>query len=144
MTARTHLDLVLSSLRTYGWLIVGDTLAYELDEDADALYLSGRLIFIEGTVLTLGLAVFPGCVRYRFHCSRPDGTLVFRYDNSPHHPQLATFPHHRHTRAGVGEAGVRTLNQVLAEVLDFILGEGNGATGDDGRDEVKPSEAPTR
>ncbi|NCO39019.1 MAG: hypothetical protein COZ06_37025 [Armatimonadetes bacterium CG_4_10_14_3_um_filter_66_18] len=144
MKARTPLDLVLSSLRTYGWLIVGDTLAYELDEDADALYLSGRLTFIGGTALTLGLAVFPGSVRYRFHCSRPDGTLIFRYDNSPHHPQLATFPHHRHTPAGVGEAPGCTLSQVLAEVLDFILGEGNGATGGDGRDKAKPSEALTR
>lgn len=34
--------------------------------------------------------------KYSFHWQHPDGTLVNRWDNAPHHPELETFPHHRH------------------------------------------------
>ena len=34
---------------------------------------------------------------YAYHYQRADNTLIFRYDNTRHHPQLANFPHHKHT-----------------------------------------------
>jgi len=34
--------------------------------------------------------------KYSFHWQRADGTLVCRWDNAPHHPELSTFPHHLH------------------------------------------------
>jgi len=32
---------------------------------------------------------------YRYHYQRQDGP-VFTYDDTPHHPELETFPHHKH------------------------------------------------
>ena len=35
-------------------------------------------------------------VRYSYHYQDQHGQLIFRYDNAPHHPKIATFPHHKH------------------------------------------------
>lgn len=34
--------------------------------------------------------------KYSFHWQHPDGHLICRWDNAPHHPELSTFPHHIH------------------------------------------------
>lgn len=34
--------------------------------------------------------------KYSFHWQRADGTLLKRWDNAPHHPELSSFPHHIH------------------------------------------------
>ena len=59
-------------------------------------------------------------VAYKFHYQRADGTLVFRYDDSPHHPHLSTFPHHRHTGSSVIEAEAPDLADVLREIDALI------------------------
>jgi len=33
---------------------------------------------------------------YSYHYQAADTTLIFRYDDTPHHPDLSTFPHHKH------------------------------------------------
>ncbi len=34
---------------------------------------------------------------YAYHYQRADSVLIFRYDNTRHHPHLPNFPHHKHT-----------------------------------------------
>ena len=53
---------------------------------------------------------------YKFHYQRADGTLVFRYDNSPHHPHLTTFPAHKHVGEQVIESPAPDLTEVLREI----------------------------
>ena len=33
---------------------------------------------------------------YRYHFQDAKNKMVFRYDNTPHFPALATYPHHKH------------------------------------------------
>jgi hypothetical protein len=33
---------------------------------------------------------------YSYHYQAADAALIFRYDDTPHHPGLSTFPHHKH------------------------------------------------
>jgi hypothetical protein len=47
--------------------------------------------------------------RYHFHSS----TLILRYDDAPHHPDLSTHPQHRHLNE-VTEAATRP------SVLSFL------------------------
>ena len=61
-------------------------------------------------------------LRYKFHYQGRDGALVFRYDNSPHYSDLATFPYHKHVGDAVVEAEPPDLGKVLAEI-DAILYE---------------------
>ncbi len=34
--------------------------------------------------------------KYSFHWQHADGHLIRRWDNAPHHPEIASFPHHVH------------------------------------------------
>lgn len=38
----------------------------------------------------------PTIIRYSYHWQRADQQLVKRWDNAPHYPNLATYPHHIH------------------------------------------------
>ena len=57
---------------------------------------------------------------YKYHYQDKDSNLIFRYDNSPHYPQLYTFPAHKHVGSSVIEAEPPDLNDVLAEI-DAII-----------------------
>lgn len=55
---------------------------------------------------------------YSYHWERADGELLYRWDNTPHFPNLPGFPHHVHDgRAGATLAGKPM--DVFA-VLDYI------------------------
>jgi hypothetical protein len=41
-------------------------------------------------------------ISYTYHYMRADGTMVFRYDDTDHFPNLPTAPHHKH----IGEQAV--------------------------------------
>ncbi|MDD4929997.1 MAG: DUF6516 family protein [Gallionella sp.] len=34
--------------------------------------------------------------KYSFHWQRADGSLICRWDNAPHHPEIPSFPNHIH------------------------------------------------
>jgi uncharacterized protein DUF6516 len=37
--------------------------------------------------------------KYRHHWQNQEGALLKRWDNAPHYPQIASFPHHLHDGA---------------------------------------------
>lgn len=45
---------------------------------------------------------------------------VFRYDNAPHHPQLASFPHHKHVGRKTLDAKEPTFEEVIKESVSLI------------------------
>ena len=61
-------------------------------------------------------------LKYRFHLMTVNDEMVFRYDNSPHHPEISTYPHHKHVK---GEKVPRRskevgLKDVLLEIEEMI------------------------
>jgi hypothetical protein len=57
---------------------------------------------------------------YSYHYQDADGRLIFRYDNTRHFPDLANFPHHKHTPAGVAPADKPDLRTILDEVTGLL------------------------
>ena len=58
--------------------------------------------------------------KYRFHLMNVNDEMIFRYDNAPHHPEIATHPHHKHVK---GESVPKQSKGVgLKEVLFEIEG----------------------
>lgn len=59
---------------------------------------------------------------YTYICQ---GKRVFRYDNAPHHPEIATHPHHKHIgpEERLAPADQPSLHQVLAEVEGWLRKE---------------------
>jgi hypothetical protein len=62
------------------------------------------------------------CVnKYSFHWQTAQGKLIKRWDNAPHHPELATFPHHVHLS---DEENVETHQMVdIFQILNIINSE---------------------
>ncbi len=87
---------------------------------------TARVHFYDGSQLfisdEISLAENRQIVRdeYVFHYQRADNTLIFRYDNSPHFPNLPTFPAHKHTPDGVIPSAAPDLADVLREIDRFL------------------------
>lgn len=54
--------------------------------------------------------------KYAYSWLTPTGALVQGWDNAPHHPHIATSPHHTHTPNGIDVSYSRSLLDVLAEI----------------------------
>ena len=82
--------------------------------------IEGTLYFADGSRLEFTERVVIERARpvkrdYRYQYVRAQ-TAVFRYDNAPHHPQLPSFPHHKHVGRKTLPASEPTLEQVLQEI----------------------------
>lgn len=63
--------------------------------------------------------------RYQYISKGPGG---FRYDNAPHHPRIATFPHHKHCGTRVLAAKEQTFSRALDEALTMVADTASHAT----------------
>jgi hypothetical protein len=89
----------------------------------------GRLRFYDGSTLSFEEKVIKRGrsiekVSYRYHYQRADGTLIFRYDNAPHHPEVSTFPDHIHIEGRVEAAEPPDLSQVLRRIDELLYPTG--------------------
>jgi hypothetical protein len=90
--------------------------------------IGARLRFYDGSLLELEEEVTLveeqriAKVYYKYHYQRADGSLVFRYDNAPHHPQVSTFSHHKHVDDRVEPAEPPDLSHVLREIDSMLYG----------------------
>jgi hypothetical protein len=57
-----------------------------------------------------------GKMKYRYQYMDEAQNLIFRYDNAPHHRQVRSFPHHKHTPGAVAESQEPDLMAVLFEI----------------------------
>ncbi|NJL03013.1 MAG: hypothetical protein HC838_12175 [Spirulinaceae cyanobacterium RM2_2_10] len=57
---------------------------------------------------------------YRYHCQNEKNELIFRYDSTPHFPNLPSFPHHKHLPDTVIATDKPDLAQVLQEASDLV------------------------
>jgi hypothetical protein len=85
-----------------------------------------RVSFWDGSFLDLYEVIstelgYPVRVHYAYTYVR-NGKHVFRYDNAPHHPEIATYPHHKHIgeKEHLAPADQPTLNQILAEIEEQL------------------------
>jgi|GEM_PF-290191 len=85
-----------------------------------------RIRFADGHILAINEAVVVNDdtlvhLDYRYHCQRPDNTLLFRYDSTPHFPGLPRFPEHKHLPDEVLPAPRPSIQQVLVESSDCTV-----------------------
>ena len=61
--------------------------------------------------------------KYRFHFMDSADKMIFRYDNAPHHPEVPTYPHHKHIRGEErpNQSRERGLRDVLSEIGLMIV-----------------------
>jgi len=59
-------------------------------------YLKVKAVFLDDSVLHVREYASSQDYLYSYHWQEEDGSLRIRWDNSPHHDQLKTFPSHKH------------------------------------------------
>lgn len=57
---------------------------------------------------------------YRYHFQDENNCLIFRYDSTPHFPNLPKFPHHKHLPHDVIAANKPEIAQVLKEATEVL------------------------
>ena len=97
-----NLENVLKTIRIAcniaDWFSVEQHVDYDFDLSLGILFAEGRIVFYNGDILEFTESITPDRIRYRYHYMDADGTLIFRYDNVPHHSKIDTFPHHKHQK----------------------------------------------
>jgi hypothetical protein len=90
-----------------------------------------RVYFWDGSFLDIYEVIstelgYPVRIHYAYTYMR-DNERVFRYDNAPHHPEIATHPHHKHVgpEDRLTPADQPTLGQILAEVEALLSSKGH-------------------
>lgn len=85
-----------------------------------------RVSFWDGSFLDLYEVVstemgHPAKIHYSYTYMRGK-ERVFRYDNAPHHPELSTHPHHKHTgkRETLSPTNEPVLSQILEEIENYL------------------------
>ncbi len=58
--------------------------------------------------------------KYRYHYINEKKALIFRYDNSLHHPNLSNFPHHKHLSEKIVESAEPELYDIILEIKALI------------------------
>jgi hypothetical protein len=86
----------------------------------------GRVFFWDDSLLDLYEVVstelgYPIRVSYAYTYIR-ESRRVFRYDNAPHHPEIITYPHHKHIgpQDRLAPTDQPSLSQIMAEVAVWL------------------------
>lgn len=99
--------------------LVASILVYEYRQWTDGSYYKIRLDLKDGTTLFCREYVLAGERYYSFHWQTTSGSLIYRWDNAPHYPDLATFPHHRHSDHSVEASQDISLQDILKCIADL-------------------------
>ena len=76
-------------------------------------FADGQMLAIDEAVVVIADAL--AHLDYPYHCQGPGDALLFRYDSTPHFPDLPGFPEHKHLPSAVVAAARPEVPQVLAE-----------------------------
>ena len=91
---------------------------------SDRINLRIRIRFAKGYLLEMNEAVIVengqvSHLGYRYHFQDQNNLLVFRYDDTPHFPNLPSFPHHKHTPTAVEAVQKPSIIEVINEAAGF-------------------------
>lgn len=98
--------------------------------DSNECYIKGTLFLMGNLELHIAEYVVTEPVtqrlKYRYHLQTTETKLLLsRWDNVAHHPQVASYPHHRHDDKGdVVSSPAMDIPRLLDAVLAFIPTDG--------------------
>lgn len=85
---------VISILKEHK-IVANITVLKIIEEDQfQSIYL--KVFLIDKTVLFIHETKMANVFRYSYHWQTKSGKLIIRWDNSPNHKNIETFPYHKH------------------------------------------------
>src|SRR5713226_6973903 len=96
--------------------LVKDLAVLEVVEEENVQLLRVRAEIIDGSMLHIREAFFPSASKYSYHWQTLAGERLLRWDNAPHHPQIPTYPDHKHEGERINPSARVSVEEVLAEI----------------------------
>lgn len=108
-------------------IVLSSTIQKYFGPDEETVYLKGQLTIIDSSVLEIAMFATESretlsIDKYRLHYMTSAGQMLFRYDNSPHHPEIGSHPHHKHIPDKIIPTPMPTIKAVLNEISAIIVG----------------------
>ncbi len=86
--------------------------------------IEAKIVFETGILHVLEVIIFSdnktNKKKYKYHFQKLDNSLIFRYDNAPHHHNSASFPHHKHFKSEIFESREPDISQILSEIKTML------------------------
>lgn len=103
-------------LDRYGAIILRvESLEYLENENVELF--KGKVTLIDGSVFRISEVWIDGKLeKYSYFWLDEENEVIIGWDNAPHHFQVKTYPHHKHTKRGVIESDERSLEAVFEEI----------------------------
>ena len=108
-------------------IVLSSSIQKYFGPDEETAYVRGHITIIDSSVLEIAIFAIASSGslsidKYRLRYMSETGKMQFRYDNSPHHREIATHPHHKHTLDRVVPSKMPSLEDVLNEISAIIIG----------------------
>ena len=99
---------------------------YSVDSNADIqqsdrVLLSAEVVFIDNSKLFINEFIdysknYPNRLSYSYHCQNVLNSLILRYDNAPHKPNLG-YVNHKHLNDGtIIQSDLPMINKIVSEI----------------------------
>jgi Family of unknown function (DUF6516) len=106
--------------------LVKDLEVTELVEEDSVQFLRVKAEMRDGSLLYVRELFVRDQSKYSYHWQTQTGALLLRWDNAPHHPEIPTFPHHKHEGERVSPSVRVTVEEVLAALAKRLQKRGQG------------------
>jgi hypothetical protein len=109
---------ILGDLDLKTFVVQYEVLKYE--HTVSKFQLRLRIEFTDQTVLYTNEYLGADTRKYAFQWQTAGNTWLVHWDNAPHFPELATFPHHKHDYRSGSEVVTESTDISLNDVLIYI------------------------
>lgn len=101
--------------------VIKDVKVQKYQKIGNASSLAAEILFKNNCKLFVKDYIFlDGKRKYSYHLQNAKGNMIIRWDNSPHHEKILTFPHHKHMKNKVLESKERSLLDIFFEVTKLM------------------------
>jgi len=109
-------------------IVLSSTIQKHFGPALKTVYLKGHLVIIDASILEIAIFATESSntlsiVKYRFHYMDSTDRMLFRYDNAPHHSEIASHPHHKHIGNRIIPTTLPSITEILNEISTFIISE---------------------
>ncbi|OQX23915.1 MAG: hypothetical protein BWK80_23440 [Desulfobacteraceae bacterium IS3] len=87
---------------------------------SDGFYYRLKVVFADKSVLFAREYVDPAEKHYAFHWQNKENLMIMRWDNAPHHRDISTFPHHRHSDKEISESTDISIEEIFEIILKRV------------------------
>jgi hypothetical protein len=99
--------------------IIVETEFLNVTKIRDLIHYKSKIQFIDGSNLRISEKWHDQkLIQYSYYWLDDENNLIIGWDNAPHHPQVATYPHHKHVQQQTEVHD--SYERDLTTILEFI------------------------